>query len=83
MSGDEWEYGFYDSHPYCNWQDPPEPQESPTIYWYVFGFLKHKTAESAQGTGRKSCWGQPVIVRRRPDSEHWEHAPVEAEGSNQ
>ncbi|UXO93868.1 hypothetical protein Pan2_49 [Pseudanabaena phage Pan2] len=73
---DEWEYGFYDSHPWGgNWNEPPEPQENPTIYWYVFGFLTHPTAESAWGTGRKSCWGQPVIVRRRPDSPDWEHVP--------
>lgn len=79
MADDEWEYGFYDSHPNGNWRDDPEPQESPTIYWYVFGILKHKTAESAEHTGLKSCWGSPVIVRRRPDSDQWEHAAVASE----
>jgi hypothetical protein len=72
MSGKRpWEYGFYDSHPDGNWQDEPEPQTDPTIFWYVFG-LNHKTAESAEHTGRKSTWGQPVIVRRRMGSAEWE-----------
>lgn len=75
----EWEYGFYDSHPDGNWADEPEPQADPTIWWYVFG-MPHKTVESAEHSGSKSCWGQPVIVRRRSGGEPWEHvteaAPV-------
>lgn len=73
MPEPEWEYGFYDSHPNGNWRDDPEPQENPTIYWYVFGILTHDTAESAMRTGGKSCWGQPVIVRRRKGDTAWEH----------
>lgn len=57
-----WEYGFYDSE-----------DARRTIYWHVFGILKHETPESAEHTGRKSCWGHPVIVRRRAGADEWEH----------
>lgn len=70
----EWEYGFYDSHPDGNWQDDPAPQESPLIWWYVFG-MPHKTAESAGHSGSKSVNGQAVIVRRRGEGQPWEHLP--------
>jgi hypothetical protein len=73
VRGEKWMYGFYDSHPNGNWQDDPEPQENPTIYWAVFGFLTHDTAESAMHTGRKSTWGRPVIVRRKRSGGDWEH----------
>ena len=58
-----WEYGFYDSE-----------DQTKTIYWYVFGFLTHDTAESAKHAGLKSTFGQPVIVRRRKGGTGWEHA---------
>ena len=64
-----WEYGFYDSE-----------DQTRTIYWYVFGFLTHDTAESAKHTGLKSTFGQPVIVRRRRGKTVWEH--VEEESDN-
>lgn len=73
----EWEYGFYDSHPTGNWRGDPEPQENPVIFWYVFGFLTHDTAESAERTGRKSTWGHPVIVRRGKGETAWEHVDPE------
>lgn len=69
----EWEYGFYDSHPDGNWMDEPKPQSNPTIFWYVFGFLTHSTAESAEHTGRKSVWGTPVIVCRQKGQAEWHH----------
>lgn len=72
-------YGFFDSDPDgLHWYAPdwkPERQENPTIFWYVFGFLTHDTAESALHTARKSTWGQPVIVRRRRGGGDWEYAP--------
>lgn len=82
MADGAWEYGFYDSHPAGNWWEEPEPQENPTIYWYVFGFLTHDSADSAEHTGRKACYGQPVIVRRRSGSEQWEHVPASPKEGN-
>lgn len=55
-----WEYGFYDSH-----------TGGPNV-WYVFG-LPIKTAEMAKHAGDKTCWLNPVIIRRRPGSPDWEH----------
>lgn len=60
---DEWEYGFYDSEP---------ERADPIIWWYCFG-LPFTSAEQADHTGRKSTWGRPVIVRRRPGATEWEH----------
>lgn len=73
MPNTEYEYGFYDSHPDGNWREPPKPQENPTIYWYVFGFLTHPDAESAEHTGAKSANGQAIIVRRVKGQTDWEH----------
>lgn len=73
----KWEYGFYDSHPDGNWSAEPQPQTNPTIYWYVFGLLTHDTPESAAHTGSKSVWGQPVIVRRIPGEQQWEHVKTD------
>ena len=64
-----WEYGFYDDDPERTGVAPADP----VIFWYVFGLLSHKTAESAEHTGLKSTWGQPVIVRRRKGEREWEH----------
>ena len=72
MNDTDWEYGFYDSHPLGNWQDEPQPQTNPLIWWYIFG-MPHKTADSAMHTGSKSVSGQAIIVRRHPGSTQWEH----------
>lgn len=66
----EWEYGFYDSD---------DQRTPPVVFWWVFGILKHKTAASAYGTGRKSTNGQPVIVRHRVGESDsvWELVPKE------
>lgn len=75
-NGEPWEYGFYDSHPAGNWLDEPDIQINPMIWWYVFG-LPHKTAESAEHTGRKSVNGGAVIVRRRKGATGWEHVTTD------
>ena len=57
----EWEYGwYYDADP------------DRTVFWYVFGILRHHTPESVRHTADKSRTGNAVIVRRpagetRPD----------------
>lgn len=61
---DGYEYGFYDGeHP-------------GTIWWYCFGF-PFTSAEDALRTGRKSTYGETVVVRRRPGATEWEHVSPE------